>query len=109
MGNFRIELKYMKKLFAKDKENRKSVKQSELEHFVLKQISTNSNFIKTVRWNALYKLSNLSKKNSKTIISNRCVQTINRKTFHKFSNFSRMVFLKLVKSGYISGIRKSSW
>jgi len=99
----------MKKLFAKDRKNRKIIKQSELKHFVLKQISTNSNFLKTVRWNALYKLSNISKNSSKTIITNRCIQTINRKTFHKFSNFSRTVYLKLVKSGYISGIRKSSW
>ena len=99
----------MRKLFAKDKRNRKIVKQLELKHFVLKQISTNSNFLKTTRWNALHKLSNISSNGSKTVISNRCVQTINKKTFHKFSNFSRTVYLKLVKSGYISGIRKSSW
>jgi ribosomal protein S14 len=99
----------MKKLFAKDRENRKTIKQLELEHFVLKQISTNSNFLKTTRWNALHKLSNMPKKSSKTIISNRCIQTINKKTFNKFTNFSRTVFLKLVKSGYISGMRKSSW
>jgi ribosomal protein S14 len=99
----------MKKIFAKDRKNRKTVRQLELEHFILKQISTNLNFLKTVRWNALYKLSDLSKKGSKTVLSNRCVKTINKKTFHKFTNFSRTVFFKLVKSGYISGIRKSSW
>jgi ribosomal protein S14 len=99
----------MKKIFAKDRKNRKTVRQLELEHFILKQISTNLNFLKTVRWNALYKLSDLSKQSSKTVLSNRCVKTINKKTFHKFTNFSRTVFLKLVKSGYISGIRKSSW
>ena len=99
----------MKKLFAKDQKNRQVVKQTELNHFVLKQISMNSNFLKTIRWNALHKLSNLSKNGSKTVITNRCVKTINRKTFHKFTNFSRTVFLKLVKSGHVSGIRKSSW
>jgi ribosomal protein S14 len=99
----------MKKIFAKDRKNRKTVRQLELEHFILKQISTNLNFLKTVRWNALHKLSNLSKQSSKTVLSNRCVKTINKKTFHKFTNFSRTVFLKLVKSGYISGLRKSSW
>ena len=99
----------MKKLFVKDKENRKTVNQLELEHFILKQISTNSNFLKTVRWNALHKLSNLPRTSSKTVLSNRCVKTINKKTFHKFTNFSRTVFLKLVQSGQISGIRKSSW
>nr|YP_009485538.1 ribosomal protein S14 [Nitzschia alba]AVR57602.1 ribosomal protein S14 [Nitzschia alba] len=99
----------MKKLFTKDKENRKTVKQLELQHFILKQISMNSNFLKTVRWNAIYKLSDFNKQGSKTVLSNRCVKTINKKTFHKFTNFSRTVFLKLVKSGQISGIRKSSW
>jgi ribosomal protein S14 len=99
----------MKKLFAKDRENRKTLKQLELENFILKQISTNSNFLKTIRWNALHKLSTMPKKSSKTLISNRCVQTINKKTFNKFTNFSRTVFFKLVKSGYISGMRKSSW
>lgn len=99
----------MKKLFTKDQRNRRVVKHLELEHFILKQISTNSNFLKTVRWNALSKLSNLSKQGSKTVLSNRCVRTINKKAFHKFTNFSRTVFLKLLKTGQVSGIRKSSW
>jgi ribosomal protein S14 len=99
----------MKKLFAKDHKNRKTLKQLELEHFVLKQISTNSNFLQTIRWNALQKLSIMPKKSSKTLISNRCVQTINKKAFNKFTNFSRTVFFKLVKSGDISGMRKSSY
>lgn len=99
----------MKKLFTKDKRNRKVVKQLELERFILKQISTNANFLKTTRWNALYKLTTLPKESSKTVLSKRCVKTINKKTFHKFTNFSRTVFLKLVKSGQIAGIRKASW
>ena len=98
----------MKKLFAKDKKNRQATRQLELKHFVLKQISTNSNVIKTARWNVLYKLGSF-KEGSKTVLSNRCVKTINKKIFHKFTNFSRTVFLKLVKLGQISGIRKSSW
>lgn len=98
----------MKKLFTKDKKNRQFTKQLEFKLFILKQISTNSNFIKTIRWNALYEL-NRSKKGSKTILSNRCVKTINKKTFHKFSSFSRIVFITLIKKGQISGMRKSSW
>lgn len=99
----------MKKLFAKDKANRQAVKQLELERFILKQISTNENFLKTIRWNAIFKLLHVSKNSSKTVLSNRCVKTINRKTFHKFSNLSRIVFLKLVRSGQLSGVRKASW
>lgn len=98
----------MKKLFSKDKKNRQFVKQLELKQFILKQISTNSNFIKSIRWNALHEL-NSNKKGSKTILSNRCIKTINKKTFHKFSKFSRIVFIKLIKTGQISGMRKSSW
>lgn len=99
----------MKKIIAKDVKNRKKIKQFELEHFVLKQIYTNSNFFKMLRWNALNKLNKSSKQSSKTLLSNRCVKTINKKTFHKFSNLSRTVFLKLAKSGLISGLRKASW
>ena len=99
----------MKKIIAKDITNRKKVKQSELEHFVLKQIYTNSNFLKMLRWNALNKLNKSLKHGSKTLLSNRCVKTINKKTFHKFSNLSRTVFLRLAKSGLISGLRKASW
>ena len=93
----------MKKIFVKDKENRQIVKQFELKYFILKQISANA-----TRWNALYELTNINK-GSKTVLSNRCVKTVNKKTFHKFSNFSRMVFLKLIKAGEIAGMRKSSW
>ena len=99
----------MKKLFTKDVKNRETVKQLELERFILKQISTNSNFLRATRWNALLKLSGLPREGSKTVLSNRCIKTVNKKAFHKFSNFSRTVFLKLVKSGQISGIKKSSW
>src|SRR6476620_10793237 len=99
----------MKKIITKDITYRKKVKQSELEHFVLKQIYTNSNFLKMLRWNALDKLNKSLKHGSKTLLSNRCVKTINKKTFHKFSNLSRTVFLRLAKSGLISGLRKASW
>ena len=99
----------MKKLLTKDKKNRMLIKHFELKHFILKQISNNNNFQKITKWNALNKLSNLSKSSSKTYITNRCVKTVNKKTFHKFSNFSRMVFLKLARDGYVSGLRKSSW
>lgn len=99
----------MKKLFAKDKRNRQTVKELELKHFILKQIATNSNYSKTTQWNALNKLSTMTKTSSKTMLSKRCIKTTNKKTFHKFTNFSRTVFLKLVKSGYISSLRKSSW
>ena len=99
----------MKKIFIKDIKNRNKIKELELKHFVLKQISNDSNLSKIIKWNSNKKLSNLPKRGSKTYVSNRCIKTINKKIFNKLSNFSRTVFLKLVKSGEISGMRKSSW
>ena len=99
----------MKKLLIKDLTKRKRVEQFELEYFMLRQVSSNSNFLKTLRWNAFFKLANSSKQNSKTILSNRCIKTSNKKSFHKLVKFSRIVFLKLARFGYFSGIRKSSW
>ena len=99
----------MKKIFIKDRKNRSFTKQLELEHFILKQISNDLNFTKTTKWNSVKKLISLPKRSSKTYISNRCIKTINKKTFTKLSNFSRTIFYKLVKSGEISGLHKSSW
>lgn len=99
----------MKKLLVKDKKNRQFIKELELKRFILKQILTNSNFLKTTQWNANNKLAKLSKKKSKTKLSNRCIKTVHKKTFHKFTNFSRTLFLKLAKLGNISYLRKSSW
>ena len=108
MGSIRTEFK-MKKLLAKDNKNRQCVNKQEIQYFILKQISTNSNFLKVIRWNALYNLLSLTKQSSKTILLKRCIKTINSKTFNNLTYFSRTVFLKLIYLGYISGISKSSW
>lgn len=99
----------MRKLISKDHQNRQLVKQEELTVFILKHILLNQNFPKTLRWKISYKTAQLKGNLSKTRLSNRCVKTVNKKTFHKFSNFSRIVFLRLAKLGHISGLRKASW
>lgn len=99
----------MKKLLEKDKKLRKHVHLLDQQHFVLKSIIKNFNIFALIRWNAFLKLKVLSEKNSKISTINRCLATINRKRFNKLTGFSRHVFLKLVRSGKISGIRKSSW
>ena len=67
------------------------------------------NFFTLIRWNAFVKLKYLAKKNSKISTVNRCFYTINKKRLNKFVNISRHVFLKLIRSGQIYGMRKSSW
>ena len=99
----------MKKLIAKDKKLRLKLKAQERHYFVLKTIFQNSNLFVLTRWNAYLKLKSLGEVNSKVSISSRCVYTINRKRFNSITLFSRYVFFKLVRSGQLSGIRKSSW
>lgn len=99
----------MKKLIEKDKNVRKKVKQFEKKKFILKAIKNNLNLPHLLRFNAVDNLNIMTKKASKTLISNRCVSTINKKKFGKFTNYSRIFFLKLVKKGKIYGLTKTSW
>ena len=99
----------MKKLIEKDKKLRTSIKNSENKQFILKSIFKNSNFFILTRWKAITKLKSLGFKNSKISISPRCLKTINKKKFNKLTLFSRHVFLKLIRSGEISNMKKASW
>jgi ribosomal protein S14 len=99
----------MKKLIIKDKQLRSKIKNDEKKCFVLKTIFQNSNLFSLPRWNAYSQLKKLGKVSSKVSTTYRCVYTINRKRFNKFTPFSRQVFLKLIRSGKLSGLRKSSW
>jgi len=67
------------------------------------------NLANLLRFNALNKTSKIQKKTSKTYISNRCIITINKKKFSKFSKFSRVVFLKLARGNKIFGLSEASW
>ena len=99
----------MKKLITKDKKLRLQLKKQEKQYFALKAIFQNSNLFMLIRWNAYLKLKTISEKNSEISIIPRCVYTINRKRFNNLAPFSRYVFLKLVRSGKLTGLRKSSW
>jgi ribosomal protein S14 len=99
----------MKKLVEKDKKLRIRIKTIEKQHFILRSIVQNLNFFVLVRWNAFLKLKTLTTKNSRSSISNRCLYSTNKKRFHKLTTFSRYIFLKLIRSGKITGMQKSSW
>ena len=99
----------MKKLLEKDKKLREKILKVEKQYFILNFIYKNFNFFTLVRWNAFLKLKNISNNNHKTSLSNRCLATINRKRFNKFTTFSRQIFLKNLRFGKFYGIRKSSW
>lgn len=100
----------MKTLIIRDKKLRLRIKQFEKQHFILKSIFKNTNFFILIRWKAFLKLKSLSNLNySKISISNRCLYTFNRKRLNILAPFSRHIFLKLIRSGKITGLQKSSW
>lgn len=99
----------MKKLLAKDQKLRLKLTKLEKQHLILKSIFQNLNFFTLIRWNAFVKLSRLSASGTKQSLSNRCLLSTNKKRFNKLTYFSRHIFLKLIRSGQITGLRKSSW
>lgn len=99
----------MKKLVEKDKKRIKYFAQLEKKNFILKSIFKNNNFFFLIRWQAFLKLKLLNSTNSKVSISLKCLYTDNKKNFNKMTFFSRHVFLKLIRSGDLYGIKKSSW
>ena len=99
----------MKKLIYLDNKNRLLFKQAESLQIVLKSLIRNTNLLKSTRWNAVLKLSSLSKKSFKTGLVNCCVATGRYSKIHYLYKFSRLVFLKLARFGFLPGIRKSTW
>ena len=100
----------MKKIFQKDKKIRKLFNQHELDYIILKNIVKNENLSLVVKWNAILKLSYLSKSQNKTQFVNRCILTNRKAKFNRiFKKFSRLSFLRLARSAKIPGLKKSSW
>ena len=99
----------MKKLIERDKKVRKNIKKLEKKKFIFKLILNNINLPYLLRFNASNNLSSLTKKASKTFISNRCIATVNKKKFGKLTNYSRIFFLKLARNKKIHGLTSASW
>jgi len=99
----------MKKLIEKDKNLRKQIQIKDYHHYILKSIFKNFNFFILIRWNAFIKLKNLNENKSQVVLNNRCLYTINKKRFNKLTCFSRHVFLKLIRTGNVCGVKKISW
>jgi ribosomal protein S14 len=99
----------MKVLIEKDKKIRKNIKKLEKKKFIFKTITNNLNLPYLLRFNAFNNLNKITKKASKTLVSNRCVATVNKKKFNKLTHHSRIFFLKLAKNKKIYGLTKASW
>ena len=100
----------MKKKSQKDKKIRKLFNQQELFQIIVKSVIRNENVSLIVKWKAISKLSNFLGSQNKTRFVNRCILTNRKAKFNNvFKKFSRLSFLRLARTGKISGLKKSSW
>ena len=99
----------MQKLYSKDKAKRKVVKKLNKNYFVLKSIIKNKHILKLIHYKVYLRLKTLSGLGSIVTLSNRCVDSISKKRYNKFTLFSRFIYLKLIKNGKVSGFQKSNW
>jgi len=99
----------MKKLLRKDLSKRSSVMPHEKKLFVLKNIKNNYNFSISFKKKVSFNLSKAFKNNTLNQLTNRCIMTGRKKRLNKLFSFSRICFLRLVRTGYLFGLRKSSW
>ena len=99
----------MKKLLRKDISNRDLLLVHEIKRFILKNISKNDNISMILKWKSSLKTSQMHKRSSSTVFCNRCIFTGRRKRINKFFSFSRLMFLRFVRCGYLGGLKKSSW
>jgi len=99
----------MKKFHQKERKNRANAYASEDIRLILKSIVKNMKLVNIARWNAVLKLSSLSKKGAKTRLVNRCILTSRKGRSTNSYRFSRLTFLRLVRAGNISGLKKSTW
>ena len=99
----------MKDYITKNSKLRLQLKWQEIRFFILKTIFQNSNLFLLIRWNAYLQLKIVGEAASNVSESSRCLYTISRKRFNNIAPFSRHVLLKLIRSGKISGVKKSYW
>jgi hypothetical protein len=99
----------MQKLYVKDKTKRQIVEKLNKKYFVLKSIIKNKYILKLIHYKVCLKLKALSGLGSIITLSNRCVDSVSKKRYNKFTLFSRFIYLKLIKNGKVTGFQKSNW
>ena len=99
----------MKKLLKKDNYKRQQLLKKEINHFILKNIANSLIFTPKLRWSAALQLSKKFKSTNLQSLVNRCIITSRKKRINKLYSFSRIMFLKLARFGYLTGLKKSTW
>lgn len=93
----------------KDKKKRIDFFRNESDRKVLKAISHNVSLPLSLRLKAALYLSKLPKNSSITRIKKRCILTGRGRFILSPFNLSGLALRKLIRSGFASGLQKSSW
>jgi len=93
----------------KDQKKRSLVYHLENNRIILKSIFYNQKLVKSIRWNAHLRLSNMLKNSSKTQLKNFCIISGRSKGITPNLKLSRIAFKKYVSLGYGAGLKKHLW
>ena len=98
----------MKNQIYKDKNKRKLCFETETKLTVLRSIYKSNNIPKSLRWNTGLLFEKFVQ-NYPSANVNRCIVTGRKKKIAKLFKFSRLRFLNFARTGFISGLTKSTW
>jgi ribosomal protein S14 len=104
-----VKIKFMTKIIQKYQKNTFIIHQMETKKKLIKAIVENWNYDIGIRWNASIKLYYFPSNSSKTCLIFKCILKGSKKGLNKFFHYSRQIFLKLVRFGAISGLKKACW
>ena len=99
----------MIKIIKKSKKNRFFIYKTEIKKKLIKAIIGNCNYSNMTRWNSLINMYYFSSISSKTSLIFKFILKGSKRGINKFYRYSRHTFLKLVRFGVISGLKKASW
>lgn len=97
----------MKYQLNKDKKKRVLTKENELKRLFLKYRIRS--VTSDLAWRYNFQLSKLPRNSSKVRIQNRCILTNRSHSVHGHFRLSRIALRELGSSGWINGLKKSSW
>ena len=92
-----------------DLKKRRGTVQFEKKKNVFKSLIKNQNMSKLTNWELNLKFLSFNMLYTKNKFVNRCIITGRKNNLNKVFRLSRLQFLEFARSGYIAGVKKSTW
>ena len=93
----------------KDLKKRRLYAKYELQRVALLALIQDSGVVDKIKAQCVQKLNNLPRNSSLGRARNRCLLTGRGRGVYRFCRLSRIKVRELASSGFITGLRKSSW